>query len=100
MPQPSDPAASVEHENETLPVVPLDERQLELLRRLDDPVFGTITRAVHPMADMAVREIRAHRKRTEAWWRSLAFEERLALMALCCRGCGALDPGCQCENDE
>lgn len=33
-------------------------------------------------------------------WRALTDEQRLELSASCCRGCGSLDPRCQCWNDE
>lgn len=35
----------------------------------------------------------------EAWWRALTDDQRSELMALCCRGCGALDPRCPCCRD-
>jgi hypothetical protein len=33
-------------------------------------------------------------------WRTLTDEQRLALMSMCCRGCGTLDLPCHCQNDE
>lgn len=36
----------------------------------------------------------------EEVWRALTDDQRLALRASCCRGCGSLDTGCQCWNDD
>lgn len=36
----------------------------------------------------------------QAWWRSLASEQRRELMSDCCHGCGSLDLSCHCWNDE
>lgn len=33
-------------------------------------------------------------------WHALTAEQRLELIGLCCHGCGSLDTGCQCWNDE
>jgi hypothetical protein len=35
-----------------------------------------------------------------ALWRSLTDEQRHQLATDCCRGCGSLDTGCQCWNDD
>jgi hypothetical protein len=35
-----------------------------------------------------------------AAWRALTDEQRYELHHACCRGCGSLDTGCQCWNDE
>jgi hypothetical protein len=35
----------------------------------------------------------------EQRWRVLSDGERLTLMEMCCRGCGALDPKCYCQRD-
>jgi len=45
-------------------------------------------------------EVRAGRDEAPSLWRSLSDGQRLELMALCCSSCGALDPRCQCGNDE
>lgn len=38
---------------------------------------------------------------TPASWRALTDDQRLELMALCCHGCGALEPPrCCCQRDE
>lgn len=38
---------------------------------------------------------------TPATWRALTDSQRLELMELCCRGCGALEPPrCYCQRDE
>lgn len=38
---------------------------------------------------------------TPATWRALTDDQRLELMALCCHGCGALEPPrCYCQRDE
>jgi hypothetical protein len=51
---------------------------------VDDLVFRP-----HPM-----------KARREALWRSLSDEDRLAMIEMCCRGCGSLDLGCHCQNDD
>lgn len=38
---------------------------------------------------------------TPATWRALTDSQHLELMAMCCRGCGALEPPrCYCQRDE
>jgi hypothetical protein len=75
--------------------------------RAEYQAIGTMDhKAVTPELELRYRYLQARIQvlqgtaREEALWRALSDERRLELMALCCRGCGSLDTGCQCWNDE
>jgi len=57
--------------------------------------------AVRPIEVQTIEQrLAAYARLIEERWRALSDGERLTLMGMACRGCGSLDTGCQCWNDE
>lgn len=79
--------------------------------RMERDILGMRNAAVMTPEEIAVdrrrlREIEARiyvlsdAERIADRWRALTDSQRHDLIGMCCRGCGSLDTGCQCWNDD